>query len=72
MNREVVSSAIAALFCLALGAAGIYYALDHVKQQGREAVRKQQQGPTFGPFDDANADLLGIPRKPQLERFTIP
>ena len=65
MNSDFSTTIIGGAICLALSAAGIYYIMNSLDQQMESNVQKQMDSSSYGPLDDAMADLAGVPRKPK-------
>jgi hypothetical protein len=65
MRTDLLSMVAGVALCLVLGVAAFYWAVSPAQPEGTKKVQTQQTSETFGPFDEANAKLLGRPPKPQ-------
>ena len=63
MNNDQILKVFNVVVCLVLSATGIFFLVNPLNKEMKENVRENLESPTIGPFDDAMADMVGMPRK---------
>ena len=65
MNNEFISTCIMAVLCIVVGVGGTWYMIDSLNQDMKQGAEERLRSNKIGPFDDAIADMAGVPRRPK-------